>query len=71
MCSMLEWGKSVRREKRVGTMRADAKVMPHILLYWPMMSEADIGGMAAEIEPSCQYPITFCCCVTDDNREAV
>ena len=24
------------------------KVMPPILLYWPMTSEADVGGIAAE-----------------------
>jgi hypothetical protein len=28
------------------------KVMPHILLCWPMMLEADAGGMAVEAEPS-------------------
>jgi len=30
-----------------------------------MTSEADGGGMAAEVEPSYQYSVTFCCCVTD------
>ena len=42
------------------TMRAALKVMPPILLCWPMMSEADVGGMAVEVEPSHQYSITFC-----------
>lgn len=27
-------------------MRADSKVMPSILLYWPVTSEANVGGMA-------------------------
>jgi len=35
------------------------------------MSEADGGGMAVGVEPSQQYPITFCCCVTDGSRGAV
>jgi len=28
----------------------------------------DVGGMAVEVEPSHQYPITCCCCVTDGSR---
>jgi len=32
--------------------------MPPILLCWPMTPEAD-GGMAVEVEPSCQYSINF------------
>lgn len=28
----------------------------------------EFGGMTAEAEPSCQYPITFCCHGTDDSR---
>ena len=36
------------------------------------MSEADIGGMVDEAEPSHQYPVTFFFChVTDGSREAV
>jgi hypothetical protein len=30
------------------------KVMYPILLCWPTMLEADAGGMAVEVEPSCQ-----------------
>ena len=45
--------------------------MPPILLCWPMMSEADVGGMAVEVEPSYQYSITVCCHVTDGSRGAV
>ena len=42
-----------------------------MLLYWPLTSEADGGGMAVEVEPFHQYPITCCCYVTDGSREAV
>ena len=35
------------------------------------MSEADVGGTAVEAEPSHQYSITCCCCVTDGSKEAV
>ena len=34
------------------------------------MSEADGDGMAVETEPSHQYTIIFCCCVTDGSRGA-
>ena len=34
------------------------------------MPEADVGGMEVEDEPSHQYPITWCCCVTDGSRWA-
>ena len=47
------------------------KVMLLILLCWPTVSEADVGGMAVEAEPSCQYFFTFCCCVTDGSRGEV
>jgi len=39
-----------------------------ILLCLLMMSEADVDGMAVEAEPSHQYSITFCYCVTDGSR---
>jgi len=45
--------------------------MPYILLFWPMTSEADAGGMVIEVEPSHQYSITFCCCATVGSRGAV
>ena len=44
---------------------AALKVMPPILLCWPMTSEADVDGMAVEVELSQQYSITFCCRATD------
>ena len=60
-------------------MRAAPKVMPPILSCWPMMSEMDVGGMAVEVEPVYQYPVTFCAMaaegqsdkVTSDTKERV
>jgi len=37
---------------------------------WTTMSEADIGGMAVEVEPYHQYSIIFSCHVTDGSRGA-
>jgi len=34
-------------------------------------SETDVGRMAVEVEPSHQYSLTFCCCVTDGSRGVV
>jgi hypothetical protein len=39
-----------------------------ILLYWPTTSEADVGDMAVEVEPSRPYSVKFCYRVTDDSR---
>ena len=36
-------------------MRDALKVMPPILIRWPTTSEMDVGDMAVEAEPSCQY----------------
>jgi len=44
------------------------KVMPPIVLCWPMTPEVDAGGMAVEVEPSHQYSIVYCCCATDGSR---
>jgi len=33
-----------------------------------MTSEADVSGMAVEVEPSHQYSIMFCCCVTAEGQ---
>ena len=44
------------------SMRAALKVMPPILLCQPMTSEADVSGMAVEVEPPRQYSITFYYC---------
>ena len=53
---------------RILFMRAALKVMPPILLCWPMTSEADVGGTAVGVEPSPQYPVTFCCHERDSSR---
>ena len=47
------------------------KVTSSISLHQSMISEVDVGGMTVEIEPSIQYSITICCCVTDGSRGAV
>ena len=52
-------------------MRVALKLMTPILLCWPMMSEADVGDMAVEVEPSRQYSVKFYCRATDDSRRAV
>lgn len=44
---------------------AAPKVMHAILLYLPKTSEADNGGTAVEVVPSCQSFITFGGNVTD------
>ena len=41
-------------------MRTAPKAMPPISLCQPKMSEVDVGGMIVEVEPSHQYPSTFC-----------
>ena len=48
-------------------LRAALKVMPSVLLCQPMMSEADVGGMAVEVELSHQHPIMLYCHATDGN----
>ena len=50
--------------------RAALKVMLSILSRWPTTSEA-VGGMAVEVELSCQYSVTFCCCMTEGSRGTV
>ena len=50
---------------------AAPKVMPPISLCWLTATEADVGAMAVEVEPSHQYSITFYCCVTDGSGGAV
>ena len=52
-------------------MRAALKAVPPILLCWPMTPEADGGGMAVEVEPSCQHLVMFCCRVRDGSRGTV
>jgi len=60
------------RKKKIEKCKRDApKTMYPILLCWPMMPGADVGDMAVEVEPSCQYYVTCCCRVTDGSRGAV
>jgi len=49
---------------------AAPKVTPPVPLCWSMMSEAEGGGVAVEVEPSHQCSATFCCRATDDSRGA-
>ena len=65
----LKWRSVPKTEFR--TARSALKIVPPISLCWPTMPEADIGGMAVEVEPSCQYSIPFCCHMTDGSRGAV
>ena len=51
--------------------RVAPKLMPPILLCWPTTSEADVGDMAVEGEPSHQHFVKFCCRATDGSRGAV
>ena len=60
----------VRLSQRICA-RAALKILPPILLCWPTTSEVNVGGMAVEVEPSHQYPITCCCYVTDGSRGAI
>jgi len=56
---------------RLFYVRVTLKLMPPSLLCWPTTSEVDVGDIAVEVEPSCQYSVKFCCRVTDDSRGAV
>ena len=58
-------------EKKKLYTKAALKVVPPIFLFWSMTSEADVGHLAIEVEPSHQYSITFCCCAMDGSRGAV
>jgi len=51
--------------------RVALKVMPPILLCWPVTSEAGVGGMAVGIETSHKYSIKCYCCITDGHRGSV
>jgi len=48
-----------------------SKVMPQTLRCWITISEVHVGGTAAKAEPSHQYLITFCCCVTEWHQESL
>ena len=51
--------------------RTTPRLMPPILLCLLTISEADVGGIAAGVEPSHQWPVTCCCCSTHGSRGAV
>ena len=52
-------------------MKDTLKVMPPILLYWPIVSEMKVVGMAIDVEASHQYSVTFCCPSTDGRRNSL
>ena len=78
-------GQPLPRGKMGISQRVVSKCAVHHLLYeyawglllkqchllWPVTSEADVGVMAVEAEPSHQYSITLCCCMTDGSREVL
>ena len=66
---ILLWIILLRKGKR-GNLRVALKVMPPMLCQ-PTASEVNIGGMAVEVEPSCQYAFPCCRHVTDGSRRAV
>ena len=51
--------------------RVAPKLMPLILFCWPTKSEAGVGDMAVEVEPSRHYAVKFYCRATDESRGAV
>ena len=53
------------------SMRAASNVIPPTLLYWPMATEVDVGGMTVEVQPSHQYCIAFCCHVADGQYDTM
>jgi len=59
------------QQVQIDIMWVALKLMPPVLVWWPTMLEADVGDMAVEVEPSCQYSVKFCCRATDDSRGAV
>jgi len=52
-------------------MRAAPEIISPILLCWPMTSEANADGLAAEAEPFCQYSSVFYFHATDSSRWTV
>ena len=62
---------SLAVENNNNNKKKDLKVMPPILLHCSTTSEADVGDMAVEVEPSRQYFFKLCFCVTDGTRGTV
>jgi len=73
MISLTHWfeGGGASTSKISVTTKVAPKLMTPILLCWPTTTEADVGDMAVEVEPSLQYSVKFCCRATDDSRGAV
>ena len=67
----LQWLYEVKAVFHMIRMWAAPKVMPPILLYWPVISEVDVGDRTADIKASHQYFVTFCYHLTDRRRGAV
>lgn len=42
-------------------MKGAPKVTFPVLVSWLTVSEADVGGMAAVVEPAHRYSVTCCC----------
>jgi len=63
-----DWGQTMISDKYM--MTAPKETSP-FLLHWSMISEAAVGGMVVENEPSHQYPVIFSCHVTDGSRGAL
>jgi len=59
------------QQVQIDNMRVASKLIPPVLLCWPTTSEADVGDMAVEVEPSCHYSVKFCCRATNESRGAV
>lgn len=56
-------------DKGWGPLTKDAlKVTSPLLLSWPPMSEAGVGGTAVEAEASHQYSVICCCHLADGSR---
>jgi len=64
----LSVGRSCSFSNEEGCTRTRLKIMPPVLECLPMTSEVDVDGMAAEVEPSHQYSVMFCCFQTDGSR---
>ena len=45
--------------------------MSPIFLFWPLVSNVDVGGIPVEVETFLQYSVIFYYHVTDGSRGAV
>ena len=80
-CGLQHWGQSPSNIGKItkisytwawiNAMGGAPEVMPSSSWCRPTTSEADVGGMAVELEHAHQYSIPFCCCATDGSRGAL